>query len=87
MSKFTEEKLELAILELLGKEGYPHVHGGTIERATSDVLFRDDLREYLSRRYASDGITESEIEHIIRRLDSFSAADLYEYWSDSHVAE
>jgi len=78
MSGFTEEKLELAILELLGKEGYPHVYGGTIERATGDVLFRDDLREYLSSRYATDGITEGEIEHIIRRLDSFSAADLYE---------
>lgn len=78
MSGFTEENLEQAILELLVKEGYPHVHGGTIERATSDVLFRDDLREYLSSRYATDGITEGEIEHIIRRLDSFSAADLYE---------
>ena len=77
MNGFTEENLEQAILELLVKEGYPHVHGGTIERAISDVLFRDDLREYLSSRYATDGITEGEIEHIIRRLDSFSAADLY----------
>jgi type I restriction enzyme, R subunit len=78
MIKFTEEKLELAILELLGKEGFPHVHGGTLERATGDVLLRDNLREYLSRRYAADGITEGEIEHIIRRLDAFSSTDLYE---------
>jgi type I restriction enzyme R subunit len=78
MSKFTEEKLELAILELLGKEGFPHVHGGTLERATGDVLLREDLREYLSRRYAADGITEGEIERISRRLDAFSSADLYE---------
>jgi type I restriction enzyme, R subunit len=78
MIKFTEEKLELAILELLGKEGFPHVHGGTLERATGDVLLRDDLREYLSRRYAADGITGGEIEHIIRRLDAFSSTDLYE---------
>jgi len=77
MSKFTEEKLEQAILELLEKEGFPHVHGGEIERASNDVLIRDDLREYLSSRYAADGITEGEIERIFRRLDVFSAADLY----------
>jgi type I restriction enzyme, R subunit len=78
MIKFTEEKLELAILELLGNEGFPHIHGGTLERATGDVLLREDLRAYLSRRYAADGITEGEIEHIIRRLDAFSQSDLYE---------
>lgn len=78
MSQFTEEKLEQAIIELLSKEGYPHVHGGTLERATSDVLLREDLREYLSRRYAADGITDGEIEHIFRRLDAFSSAALYE---------
>jgi len=77
MSKFTEEKLEQAILELLEKEGFPHVHGGEIGRASNDVLLRDDLREYLSSRYAADGITEGEIDHIFRRLDVFSAADLY----------
>jgi len=77
MSKFTEEKLEQAILELLEKEGFPHVHGGEIERASNDVLIRDNLREYLSSRYAADGITEGEIERIFRRLDVFSAADLY----------
>lgn len=78
MNKFTEEKLELAIIELLGKEGYPHVHGETITRPTAEVLLKDDLREFLANRYAADGITENEIEQIIRRLDGFSSADLYE---------
>ena len=77
MSTFTEGRLEHAILELLAKENYPHILGETIFRATSDVLIRDDLRNYLSRRYACDGITESEIDHIFRRLDAYSAADLY----------
>ena len=54
------------------------MHGDTLERATGDVLLREDLREYLFRRYAADGITEGEIDHIFRRLDTFSAADLYE---------
>lgn len=78
MSGFTEAKLEQAILGLLEKEGFTPVLGETIVRATNDVLLRDDLKEYLSRRYAEDGITEGEIEHIFRRLDAFSAADLYE---------
>ncbi len=30
--KFTEAKLELAIIELLKNEGYPHVSGETISR-------------------------------------------------------
>ena len=78
MIKFTEEKLEQAIIELLDKEEYLHVHGGTLQRASGDVLIREDLREYLSYRYAADGITEGEIDHIFRRLDAFSSADLYE---------
>jgi len=78
MSKFTEEKLELAIIELLRKENWPHVHGNTIVRPESEVLIKDDLRDFLARRYTGDGITEGEIEQIIRRLDSFSTADLYQ---------
>jgi len=78
MSKFTEEKLELAIIDLLGKEDYPHVHGETIARPPAEVLLKDDLREFLASRYAGDGITENEIEQIIRRLDGLSSADLYE---------
>lgn len=75
---FTEEKLELAIIDLLGNEDYPHVHGETIARPTAEVLLKVDLREFLASRYAGDGITENEIEQIIRRLDGFSSANLYE---------
>lgn len=77
MSRFTEEKLELAILELLKKEGFTHVQGNALDRTNSDVLLRDDLRDYLSRRYAVDHITDGEIEQIVRRLDSFSTADFH----------
>jgi len=77
-NRLTEERLEQAIIELLGNEDFTHVHGENITRPTSEVLLKDDLRQYFITRYATDGITEGEIEHIIRRLDSFSAADLYE---------
>lgn len=64
--KFTEQKLETAIVELLGEQGYPHVLGEAIElsacdaqagRQPQDVLIKDDLRTFLSKQYADDGIT------------------------------
>lgn len=30
--KYTEDKLEQAIISLLGEQGYPHLHGSTIDR-------------------------------------------------------
>lgn len=77
MLNFTEERLEQAILDLLAIEDYPHVKGQDITRSISDVLIREDLKAYLSKRYADDGITDAEIESVIRRLDTFSASDLY----------
>jgi type I restriction enzyme R subunit len=78
MSKFTESKLEAAIIKLLQLEGYEHVSGETISRAENEVLLKNDLRCYLSKRYASDKITTTEIDSIIRKLETFSASDLYE---------
>jgi type I restriction enzyme R subunit len=76
--KFTEERLEQAIIELLGKEGYPHFCGETIERSPNDVLIKTDLREFLAKRYQEDGITDYEIEQIIHKLEYLPASDLYD---------
>lgn len=76
--KFTEAQLEQAIIELLGKENYPHVLGTTIVRDKMEVLIREDIEKFLSTRYASDNITASEIHSIIRQLESYSSSDLYE---------
>lgn len=75
--KFTEAQLEQAIIELLGEEGYPHVLGETISRSPEEVLIKDDLRAFLREHYANDGITQSEIEQIIRKLEVLPASDLY----------
>jgi type I restriction enzyme, R subunit len=58
--KFTEAQLEKAIIDLLGTEGYRHVHGGDIQHAKSEVPFKDDLKEFLLHRYAGDNITSVE---------------------------
>jgi len=76
--KFTEAQLESAIIELLGCEGYPHVFGEAIERQPQEVLIKEDLRCFLSKRYAAEGITEGEIETIIKQLEAYSVGDLYE---------
>jgi len=82
--KFTEAKLEEAIIELLGEQGYPHSKGGEHPllvdgvRAQSEVLIKADLRVFLAKRYQSAGITNGEIESIIRKLETLPASDLYD---------
>lgn len=75
---FNEARLEEAIIELLGEQGYPYTPGGTIARSPQDVLLTEDLTEYLQARYASDNITPGEIQAIINRLQALPAADLYD---------
>lgn len=76
--KFTEERLEQAIIELLEKEGYPHSCGEQIKRTTEDVLIKSDLREFLAERYQSNSITDNEIESVIHKLEYLPASDLYD---------
>lgn len=76
--KFTEASLESAIIELLEQQDFPHVLGGMLARDSSDVLIKDDLRGFLKHQYAAEGITVSEIESVLRMLDSKPASDLYD---------
>ncbi|HDZ85962.1 MAG TPA: type I restriction endonuclease, partial [Candidatus Moranbacteria bacterium] len=76
--KFTEDRLEQAIIELLGAEGYPHVSGQDISREPTEVLIKEDLRSFLAQQYAGDNITTGEIDSIIRKLEVYSSSDLYE---------
>jgi len=78
MSKFTEEKLEQAIVALLEEQGYPHHRGQSISRQLNEVLIKADLHAFLSHRYTSDKITEGEIDSVIRRLEMLNSADLYD---------
>ena len=43
--KFTEAQLD----DQLGEEGYPHDTGNTLTRSTSEVLIKEDLRQYLEK--------------------------------------
>lgn len=76
--KFTEDRLEQAIIELLAAEGYPHTVGEALDRNPGDVLIKSDLRQFLATRYQADLITDYEIESIIHKLEYLPASDLYD---------
>ncbi|WP_226945184.1 type I restriction endonuclease subunit R [Psychrobacter sp. FME61] len=80
--KFTEAKLEQAIVELLAIEGYPHTPGDVVDsqlgRAVDEVLIESDLREFLASRYQDQHITDYEIGLIIHRIKTLPASDLYD---------
>ena len=76
--KFTEARLEQAIINLLGMEGYPHVLGETISRGPGEVLIKEDLRNFLTGQYGGDNITPGEIDAIVRKLELLPASDLYD---------
>ena len=76
--KFTEAQLEEAIIELLEEQVYPYVPGEKITREPEDVLIQADLRDYLKKRYATEGITDGETNSIIQRIERLPASDLYD---------
>ena len=77
--KFTEEKLELAIIQLLTEQGYPYLKGDQLVRNSGDeVLIKADLRQYLSTKYTKEDITSGEIDSIVKQLETLPASDLYE---------
>jgi type I restriction enzyme R subunit len=77
--KFTEAKLEEAIIELLAEQGYPHQLGASLpHRAPEAVLLADDLRAFLLKHYKAQGLTPAEADAVVRQLQSLPASDLYE---------
>ena len=75
--KFTEDALEHAIIELFEQQGYVYVPGESIHRRYEDILLLDDLRSFLSARYANDGLSEIEMQKIINKLALIQSTPLY----------
>lgn len=74
---FTEAQLEAAIIELFRRQGYTYVRGDTIHRKPEDILLTDDLRTYISGRYAAESLSEVETQAIINRLNFISVTPIY----------
>ena len=78
MSIFNEETLEQAVIELFEAEQIPHFNGESIHKEMSEVLLRDDLKQFLLNRYSNEDITRNEIESIIRQLELYPESALYD---------
>lgn len=74
---FTEAQLEAAIIALFEQQGYTYVPGETIHRKYEDILLLDDLRAFLSVRYASANLSETELQKIINQIALIPATPLY----------
>lgn len=77
MPNFNEHALEMSIMELFKDEDYIYLNGEQIHRKRTEVLLEDDLRQYLYNRYATDGITPSEVDSILLMLRGISGT-IYE---------
>lgn len=75
---FNESALEYAVIELLESVGIPHHSGITIHKEVPDVLLREDLKQFLLNQYSDEDITLQEIASIIRQLEGYSSAALYD---------
>ena len=79
--QFTEAQLEAAIIELFEQQGYTHVHGENIHRQYEDILLLDDLRAFISDRYAHENLSEADMEIVKKkeadRILSKIAPDTY----------
>ena len=92
--KFTEAQLEQSFIDLLKQEDMVHQVGNEIRKVeynglsepptlyghiTSEkVLIDADIIAYLKSQYASENITDSEIQMIIREFENLPASDLYD---------
>ena len=78
MAYFNESSLEMAIMELFKTERYIYQNGNTILKDDTEVLLRDDLRQYLNDRYKTAGITDIETERAINQLTANAGVSMYE---------
>ena len=58
---FNEKELEYSIIDLIKNKGYIYTHGDDLIREENEVLLINDLKEYLSKRYQLNDISENEI--------------------------
>ncbi len=79
MPHFNEAQLEASIIQLFLEQHYDYRPGETIARKDkTEVLQKDDLRAYLKERYASEAVTDREVDNAIRRIEQTTGGTLYD---------
>lgn len=76
---FTEAILEAAVAELFTHQGYTHQLGSELKRSSKrEVVLQEELKEFLRRRYADEGITEGEVGRVVAKLTASAEGSDYE---------
>ena len=84
-NSFTEATLESAIAELFTHQGYTHQPGSEVKRSSKrEVILQEELKQFLHRRYADEGITEHEVKRVVARLTAGGEGSDYEYNRATH---
>ncbi len=79
MPHFNEAQLEASIIQLFLEQHYDYRPGETLARKDkTEVLQKDDLRAYLKERYASEAITDREVDNAVRRIEQTTGGTLYD---------
>ena len=68
MSKFCESTYEEAFIHLLEENGWEYTCGDDLHRKLDETIIEDDLRDYLSRKYAAEALEDEEIGAIVANL-------------------
>ena len=76
--KFTESRLEKLIKDSLKEQSIPHFLGEDIENDLQELIIKDDFHNFIKKKYKKNNITDSEVDFLIKKLNSFSTLDLYE---------
>lgn len=80
--KYYENDFELAVLQILENVGWEYSCGYDIHREKDDVILRQDLQEYLLRRYGY--FSDDELDIVIAHLTSVSNQSLYRSMKETY---
>ncbi|PEK15726.1 type I restriction endonuclease subunit R [Bacillus toyonensis] len=75
MSKFDEDQLEQAIVNLFIQNGYKHELGENIHRKYDEIILVDDLKSFLIEKYPD--LTKKELEIIVNKIKFVPTSPLY----------
>lgn len=77
--KFYESEYEKAVVQMLQDEGWLYYHGEEVpNRRVDEALIEDDLRNFITAKYADKDLTTDEVDTIVARLRNSSGSTEYE---------
>ena len=75
--KYYESDYEQAFVELLQQNGWDYTFGEDLHRKVTEPLLEDDLRAFLSYKYADKGLTATEMDTIVANIKNVSGSTDY----------